>query len=103
MEGTWAKLKDDSWGARVVSAHKPNTGDALTVKKKDGTASQVTITAITWSAGGVHLCKVNSASSSGSNSRSQGRSRGPWTGCSCGSVEEYAKSSDCRSCRHDRD
>lgn len=30
------------------------------------------------------------------------RSRGTWTGCRCGSVEEYERDSDCRSCRHDR-
>lgn len=30
------------------------------------------------------------------------RSRGTWTGCSCGSVEEYSRPSDCASCEHDR-
>ena len=30
------------------------------------------------------------------------RSRGTWTGCSCGSVEEYSRDSDCASCEHDR-
>lgn len=30
------------------------------------------------------------------------RSRGTWTGCSCGSVEEYEKASDCFSCKRDR-
>jgi hypothetical protein len=28
-------------------------------------------------------------------------SRGTWTGCSCGSVEEFSKDSDCRQCRFD--
>lgn len=27
--------------------------------------------------------------------------RGKWTGCSCGSVEEYTKNSDCWHCKHD--
>jgi hypothetical protein len=27
--------------------------------------------------------------------------RGTWTGCSCGSVTEYSKPSDCWTCRHD--
>lgn len=31
------------------------------------------------------------------------RARGTWTGCACGSVEEYARPGDCSSCRHDRD
>jgi hypothetical protein len=26
---------------------------------------------------------------------------GTWTGCSCGSVAEYSKPSDCWTCRHD--
>lgn len=33
---------------------------------------------------------------------SHSRRRGTWTGCSCGSVEEYERDSDCASCRHDR-
>jgi len=28
--------------------------------------------------------------------------RGTWTGCSCGSVEEYARERDCWTCQHDR-
>jgi len=28
--------------------------------------------------------------------------RGTWTGCSCGSVEEYERENDCASCAHDR-
>jgi hypothetical protein len=31
--------------------------------------------------------------------RKSHRRRGTWTGCSCGSVEEYSKASDCRTCR----
>jgi hypothetical protein len=27
--------------------------------------------------------------------------RGTWMGCSCGSVAEFTKSSDCWTCRHD--
>ena len=30
-------------------------------------------------------------------------SKGTRTGCRCGSVEEYSKSTDCWSCRHDAD
>jgi len=29
------------------------------------------------------------------------RRRGTWTGCSCGSVQEYSRPSDCWTCRHD--
>lgn len=39
--------------------------------------------------------------SSDTYSRSTSRPRGTRTGCSCGSVEEYSKSSDCWTCRHD--
>jgi hypothetical protein len=30
------------------------------------------------------------------------RRRGTWTGCQCGSVEEYERPNDCFTCRHDR-
>ena len=30
------------------------------------------------------------------------KSRGKWTGCSCGSVEEYERASDCWGCKHER-
>jgi hypothetical protein len=33
--------------------------------------------------------------------RTSSRRSGTWTGCSCGSVTEYSKSSDCWTCRHD--
>ena len=33
--------------------------------------------------------------------KTPGRSRGTWTGCSCGSVQEYTKASDCWTCKHD--
>lgn len=33
--------------------------------------------------------------------RTSAPSRGTRTGCSCGSVEEYSKASDCWTCRHD--
>jgi hypothetical protein len=33
--------------------------------------------------------------------RSYAGRRGTWTGCSCGSVTEYSKASDCWTCRHD--
>ena len=29
------------------------------------------------------------------------RSGGKWTGCSCGSIEEYPRPTDCASCRFD--
>lgn len=47
---------------------------------------------------------VSGANSSTSSSPSKGRyyKRGTWTGCSCGSVEEYARANDCSSCQHDR-
>ena len=33
--------------------------------------------------------------------RSYAGRRGTWTGCSCGSVKEYSKPSDCWTCKHD--
>lgn len=48
-------------------------------------------------------CGGAAASVSGARSQAPARRRGTWTGCSCGSVEEYARPGDCYSCRHDRD
>ena len=33
--------------------------------------------------------------------RSRSYTRGRWTGCSCGSLEDQPRDSDCESCRHD--
>ena len=40
-------------------------------------------------------------SRSSSSSGGARRSSGTWTGCSCGSVDEYTKASDCWTCKHD--
>lgn len=101
MEATWTKLKDGSWGARVVSPQKPKSGDALTMKRSDGTLQQGSISTVVESKGWVHLCTLLSGGAS--TQAPKRKSRGTWTGCSCGSVEEYAKSSDCSTCRYDRD
>ena len=46
-------------------------------------------------------CAEAAALATRPRSSASGR-RGTWTGCQCGSVEEYERPGDCRSCRHDR-
>lgn len=59
MSATYAKLKDESWGVKIVGV-KPSVGQTVTVKKKDGSTSSETITHILWSSpdGTTHLCKI---------------------------------------------
>lgn len=103
---TYTKLRDGSWGLRVTGP-TPTTNQKVTVVKRDGTRKTEHIAAILWSSDGVHLCSISQCFSSQRPLSPQrggsGRGvRGTWTGCSCGSVEEYERRSDCSSCRHDR-
>jgi hypothetical protein len=95
-----AKLRDGSWGARVQGAAK--SGDTVTIRASSGKAWDARIAKVLWTGDGVSLCSTTSLDR-GTSSRSSGRGRGTWTGCSCGSVEEFGKRSDCESCRFDRD
>lgn len=91
---TPAKLRDGTWGARV--AGRARAGDTVTITTRAGKSWTATITRIVWSGEGVTLCATGTAP----RSRSR-RSRGTWTGCSCGSIEEYTRDSDCATCQHD--
>lgn len=48
MKATFARLRSGEWGVRIVGGHAED-GDAVTVEKKDGTTSQVTLGACVWS------------------------------------------------------
>jgi len=93
---TPAKLRSGAWGARVTDTVE--RGEPIQIVTRSGKTWTTTVQAVIWEGAGVTLVATSSASSS---SRS-GRSRGTWTGCSCGSVEEYERSSDCASCTYDR-
>jgi hypothetical protein len=96
---TWTKLKSGEFGLRGRGLTE---GATVTVTKKDGTTSTATVGKVLWR-GDDGMCLATVAGRASSSSGRGGRGRGTWTGCSCGSVEEYARASDCRSCRHDRD
>lgn len=100
---TYTKLRSGDWGIRVQG--EATAGQQITVEKKSGERKVETIATIVWAGNGVTLCAI--AKNAGvvtvpayqrySNTKRGGRR----TGCSCGSVEEYSKDSDCWQCRHD--
>lgn len=106
---TYTKLRDGSWGLRVTGTTTPKANEKVVVAKRDGTSKVEHVAAILWSGDGVHLCTISQAFVSqrplspqrGGPSGAR-KARGTWTGCSCGSVEEYERRGDCASCRHDR-
>lgn len=101
MAATPAKLRDGSWGARVAGIVRP--GDVVRIVARSGKTWDATVARVLWTGDDVMLVSTSSSSSSGSSrSGSSLSGRGTWTGCRCGSVEEYARNSDCSSCRHDR-
>jgi hypothetical protein len=108
---TWTKLKSGEWGIRVEG--KATAGQSVTVRKRDGSTSTVSVGKVIWTGNGVSLCTVGSerrepvgASRYGSyatiGQRQQARmERTGWTGCSCGSIEGNPRDSDCATCRFD--
>jgi len=98
MNATPVKLRDGSWGARVLG--RPRVGDEITIIANSGKTWTATISKVVWQGDDAALCATGN-----SPARPAGQtSRHPTTrtGCSCGSVEEYEKTSDCWACRHDR-
>lgn len=78
--GTWAKLRDGSWGVRLTDAAR--SGEQVTVRKKSGETSVVTLGKQIWTDKSVWLFTVGTVSTStggGSSSRS-----GPYECEECG-------------------
>ena len=48
MQATYSKLKNGSWGIRVVG-YVPGVGTSVTVRKKDGSEKEETVEAVVWS------------------------------------------------------
>ncbi len=96
MAITYTKLKSGSWGIRSTEALRE--GASITVTKKDGSTKLETVGKIVWSGGGVWLATTSRSAAPGSSLR-RGTSRGRRTGCSCGSIEDTPRPSDCRSCQ----
>lgn len=98
MSTTYTKLRDGSWGLRINNNAHVVAGQTVTVTKKSGETKVEQVGRVLWSGDGVTLATILTGSSVRGSSTKR-----TWTGCSCGSVEEYGKSSDCFSCRHDAD
>lgn len=99
---TPTKLRNGSWGARTSAP--VSEGDVVTITTKSGKSWEARVERVVWTDGQVAICATESLDRAPSASRggsSRRRSRGTWTGCSCGSVEEYSKASDCWTCKHD--
>lgn len=93
---TPTKLRSGDWGARV---HGPAAqGDTIEITTRAGKTWHATVSRVLWSGDGVSI--VETQQNRPRSRRNMGL--GTWTGCSCGSVEEYEKSGDCASCTHDR-
>ena len=63
MAATYTKLRDGSWGIRVLGK-KPKSGNSITVRKKSGATKRETVSRVMWSGKDrttgrpVHLCCV---------------------------------------------
>lgn len=98
---TPTKLRSGAWGARVDTSDV-SVGDIVTITTRGGKSWDARVTAVVWSGEGAAIVATESLDRAPSAPRSSSRRRGTWTGCSCGSVEEYERDGDCFSCRHDR-
>ena len=96
---TYTQLRDGSWGLRVQGFAAP--GEELRVSKKSGETKTEIVGRVIWTGNGVSLCTIASSSGSARRANGGGRSRGKWSGCSCGSLENQPRASDCWNCQHD--
>lgn len=79
---TWALLRDKSWGIRVQGT--VTAGSVVTVTKKDGTTSTVTVGRIVWQGDGVTLATAASSSTArGASAGGSRRSGSRCSGCRC--------------------
>jgi hypothetical protein len=108
MSASYTQLKDGSWGLRVKSSVLVE-GQTIVVSKKDGSSKNETVGKILWTGkdkftgDNVALTTISKpvAVKSNGGGFKKGRSRSNWSGCSCGSLEDEPRASDCASCQHD--
>lgn len=81
MTATYTKLKDGSWGIRVVSVTKVTPGAAVTVTTKAGKQKTEVIGKVLWTGNGVNLCTIASSTQSRSSSRDNGAYDGSCANC----------------------
>lgn len=53
---TWTKLRSGEWGVKVQGSARK--GQSITVQKKSGETSTVTVEKVVWSGNGVSICAV---------------------------------------------
>jgi len=92
MATTYTKLRTGAWGVR--STDRLTVGQTVTVERRDGSRKSETIAQIVWRGEGITLAAV---APKGAAAEPRGRR----TGCSCGSIEDSPRDSDCASCQHD--
>lgn len=86
MKATWKKLKDDSWGVRVVDDAPVNPGEIVSVTKKDGGVQEVEIDRV------VAKFRNDDGTTASLCTVKQRERKGP-QGCSC-------NCSACKGCEH---
>jgi hypothetical protein len=81
MATTWTKLKDGSWGLRSTEAL--NTGNLVTVTRKDGTAATVPVGALVWTGNGVWLYVAGAKTEDGAKPATSAKPNRPsgWRPC----------------------
>jgi len=97
IKATPTKLRSGAWGAKTIGLVE--VGEVITITTKSGKSWEATVSHVVWTDGR----KTAIVATESAGSKPSARRRGTWSGCSCGSVEEYTKSSDCWSCKHDAD
>ena len=105
LAATPTKLRNGSWGATTsASAAK---GDVVRIRTKAGKEWDALIVSVVWTGDGKSIVATESLDrprrDTNHDGSEHGRSggRGRWTGCSCGSIEDQPRDSDCASCQHD--
>ena len=100
--GTPIKLKDGSWGAKVACSVA--LGNEIKVTTRAGKSWTSIVSRIVWKNDEVAIVATGTARREiGGGAWKRIHGRGTLTGCSCGSVEEFTKASDCWLCKHDAD
>ena len=98
LTGRPTKLRDGTWGATVEGTAQ--VGSAVLITTSSGKSWTAEVTRVVWTGSGRTIVATRSLDRPVTSGRTRGR--GTWTGCRCGSVEEYERDGDCRSCQHDR-
>lgn len=101
---TFTKLRDGSWGLRIVGPHAVEPGQSVTVTKKSGETSTERVGEVIWSDGkGVTLAKISArvatpaAPHAAAPARSYNASSARWVTCGyCGG--RYPRGGLCSRC-----